>query len=627
MFRFVLLASAAAFSAAPAFAQSDAPMAPIVLEEISVTANLTPTPTQAVGSAVTIISREELEQRQVRLVSDALRSVPGVSVNRNGGAGGLTQVRIRGSEANQTLVLIDGIEVNDPAGGSEFNFAHLLVQDIERIEVLRGPQSALYGSDAIGGVVNIVSRKGEGPTRGSAYAEGGTRATAAGGASLSGSSERVDYFFSAAGLRTDGFSAGSEWRGNTEKDGYENFGGFAKLGFQALDNLRFDFVGRGMDYYAESDDEAFGSGAYDFLNDVSGKQAFGRAQAKLDLFDGKWQQILGASQLNHLYDFFYFDKSFPTKYDGEKTKFDYRSNLFLTSGTDFDHTLSFVAEHEIDSAWSEGFSSFDEEVEQTGIAGEYKFAAWDSLFLTGSLRHDFNEGFEDATTYRLSAAYLVQETGTKFRTSYGTGVKNPSLFELYGRTPTFVPNPNLSPESAEGWDVGVDQALLDGRLNIDATYFDQRITDLIQTQGNTVVNLPGESKIHGVELGVSVRPIEDLTVRASFTWLDGEDADGVELIRRPEFSGSLDADYVFLEGRANLGLGIVYNGTQNDLPFWRPVVELDDFVLVNLRGGYKLTENTEIYARVENLFDEEYEEVYTFGGSGRLAIAGMRVNF
>ena len=185
--------------------------------------------------------------------------------------------------------------------------------------------------------------------RESAYAEGATRATAAGGASLSGSSERVDYFFSAAGLRTDGFSAGSEWRGNTERDGYENFGGLAKLGFQALDNLRFDVIGASSTI-RRGRRRSIRLGAYDFLNDVEGKQAFGRAQAKLDLLDGKWQQILGASELNHRYDFFYSDKSFPTKYEGEKTKFDYRSNLFLTSGTDFDHTLSLVAEHEIDSA-------------------------------------------------------------------------------------------------------------------------------------------------------------------------------------------------------------------------------------------------------------------------------------
>ena len=277
----------------------------------------------------------------------------------------LTQVRIRGSESNQTLVLIDGIEVNDPAGASEFNFAHLLVQDIERIEVLRGPQSALYGSDAIGGVVNIISRKGEGPAKVSAYAEGGNRATAAGGASLSGSSERVDYFFSAAGLRTDGFSAASEWRGNAEKDGYENFSGFAKLGFQALDNLRFDVVGRGMDYYAEGDDEApfrLSGGAYDFLNDVDGREAFGRVQAKLDLFDGTWQQILGASQLNHRYDYLY-DVFPPTNTKARRRQLDYRSNLFLTSGTDFDHTLSFVAEHEIDGAQTEGF-----ELRRRGLA-------------------------------------------------------------------------------------------------------------------------------------------------------------------------------------------------------------------------------------------------------------------
>lgn len=619
MLRSLLLASVAGFAALPASAQQ---AAPIALEEITVSANLTPTPNSAVGSAVTIITGEELQQRQIRYVSDALRSVPGVTVNRAGGFGGLTQVRIRGSEGNHTLMLIDGIEVNDPSGGSEFNFAHLLVQDIERIEVLRGPQSSLYGSDAIGGVISIVSKKGSGPARLNGYIEGGNRGTAAGGASLSGSTERVDYMFSAAGLRTDGFSSAAEARGWTEKDGFENASAFAKLGFQATDQLRFDVIAHGTAYYAEGDDEP-PAGAVDFLSDLDGETSSVRAQAKLDLFDGAWQQIVGASRLDHNREF-YYDVFSPSVIDGEKTKFDYRSNVFHSSG-DFDHTISFLTEYEEEHVRQ--FGTFDEKVAQTGVAGEYKLGIWDALFFTGSARHDFNDGFEDATTYRLSAAYLFAETGTKIRSSYGTGVKNPNLVELFGTFPGFIPNPDLTPESSEGWDVGIDQTLLDGRLSFDLTYFDQTISDLIQAQGLTVVNLPGETQIHGIELGISARPTDGLTMRASFTWQDAEDAAGEELIRRPEFLGSFDLDYVFYDGRAKAGLSVIYNGAQNDLPYWRPVVELEEFILVNIRAGYRVTETAELYGRVDNLFDEEYEELFTFGGTGRLGVVGLRASF
>lgn len=623
MLRSVLLASAAAFAACPAASQTPLPVATIELEEISVTANLTPTPAAAVGSAVTIISREELERKQVRLVSDALRSVPGVSVGRTGGFGGLSQVRIRGGEANHTLVLIDGVEVNDPAGGSEFNFAHLMVQDIERIEVLRGPQSALYGSDAMSGVVNIVTRRGEGPARLTGFIEGGNRGTIAGGASLSGSTDRVDYLVGAGGLRTDGFSSAAEWRGNTEKDGHENIAAHAKFGFQATDNLRFDLVGRGNDYYAEGDDQWYGTPAFDFRYDLGGRQAFGRAQATLDLFDGKWQQIVGASRFNHEYDSFY-DIFAPTHYEGDKTRFDYKSNVFINSDR-LAHTFTFATDHETD-AMKGGFSAFDEDMTQTGIAGEYKLGAWDKFFFTGSLRHDFNDRFDDATTWRVSAAYLIEGTGTKLRSSYGTGVKNPTLFELYGEIPGFDPNPDLKPESARGWDIGVDQTLFDGRLDFGISYFEQRVTDLIGPDGNTVVNEPGTSDIKGVEVSLAARPMDNLTLQASFTWQDPRDSDGVQLIRRPEFLGSFDADYVFADGRASAGFSVVYNGTQAD-EYGLNYVFLDDFVLVHMRAGYKLTDKAELYGRIENLLDEEYEEVYSYGGTGRLGIVGMRVSF
>ena len=271
----------------------------------------------------------------------------------------------------------------------------------------------------------------------------------------------------------------------------------------------------------------------------------------------------------------------------------------------------------------------DRSIEQSGTRRPVSARRlWNSLFLTGSVRADFNDMFGDVVTYRGTGAYIFAETGTKLRGSWGTGIKNPTLYELYGSDPLFEGNPDLQPESGEGWDVGLDQPLFDGRLTVETTYFDQKIDDLISSAGGTVNNVEGESKIHGVELGLSARVTDGLTVRASYTWLETEAPDGQELLRRPDHIASLDVDYVFLDGRAAVNLGVVYNGEQSDLRFlWRPVVVLDSFWLVNLRGSYRLNENVELLARVENLFDEEYEEIYAFGGAGRTAIAGMRVNF
>lgn len=650
MFRAVLLSSvalAATLSAAQAQTTPTGNIAStsVELEPIVVTANRTPTPAKAVGSAVTVITGEELERRQIRLVSDALRQVPGVSVSRSGPVGSLTQVRIRGSEANQTLVLIDGIEVNNPVGGSEFNFANLLTQDIERIEVLRGPQSALYGSDAAGGVVNVITRRGQdGKPRISAFGEGGNRGTAAGGASISGAADRVDYLFSVEGLRTEGFSSLSEARGFRERDGYENATAFGKVGVQALDNLRFDFVARATDYRVEDDSSfefdpvTFSSLLADSRSRTDGESFFGRAQAKLDLMDGRWQHILGVSATDQSYDSRtdQFPVSFPgsfstSTFEGKKTKFDYQTTYSFTTDAlpDTTHVLTFAADHERDEANST-FLTTERVIEDTGLVGQYQLGLWNDLFVTAAVRHDTNDLFGDATTYRLTSAYTVEQTATKFRASYGTGIKNPTVDELYGFFATYRGNADLRPERSRGWDVGVDQPFLDNRALVEATYFNQRIEDLIRGSGRTSINEEGESPIHGVELALTVRPFDGFSVRAAYTWTDAENADGFQLIRRPEHVASLDADYTFLNNRATISAGLVYTGEQDDQDFATfpaTTVTLDDFVLVNVRGGYKVTENAEIYARIENLFDEEYEEVLTFGGAGRTGVAGMRVNF
>ncbi|WP_198670703.1 TonB-dependent siderophore receptor [Oceanicella sp. SM1341] len=625
----------AALVALPAAAQDEAGSEadPITLDPIVLTANRVPTPEREVGSAVTIIGAEELEERQVRVVSDVLRSVPGVSVNRTGTIGGLTQVRLRGSEGNQTLVIIDGIEVNDPASGSEFDFAHLLAQDIARIEVLRGPQSALYGSDAVGGVINIITRKGEGAPSVSGEIEGGTRASFSGHATLSGATEGFDYLASIGTLRTEGFSSAAEWLGNPERDGYRNTTSFAKLGFDPLSNLRIDLVGRWTDFRAESDDFIGGIGATDAPSASDGRQLFGRAQARLDLFEGRWQNTFGVSRTQHQLNYL-ADGAVTSRYEGNKTKLDWQSTLALraTALPEVSHRITFALEYEEDEATSESaWSSFDRSIGQTGMVGEYQLGLWDDLFLTASVRQDMNDLFGDATTWRTTAAYTFDATGTKLRASYGTGVKNPTLFELYGYTDTYQGNPDLDPETARGWDMGIDQAFWQDRGTLSVTYFNQRITDLIQGTGETSVNVAGTSAIEGVELGLALEPVDALTFRASYTWMNGEDATGAELVRRPRHSASLDVNYRFLSGKANVNLGLVWNGAQKDwaydAAYTRSVVSLDSYTLVNLAAAYKVSEAAELFARVENLFDTEYEEVYTYGGAGRTAYAGLRVAF
>ena len=625
------LTGSAILAISSAQAQTTLLPAAIALDPVIVTANRTSTPARAVGSAVTVIDRAELERRQVRFVADALRTIPGVGFSRTGTVGGLTQVRLRGAEGNQTLVLIDGIEVNDPATGGEYDFANLLADDVERIEVLRGPQSALYGSDAMGGVVNIVTRKGEGKPFATARLEGGSKGTASGVLSAGGVSGNADFFGSLGGYRTDGFSSASEWRGNPEADGYDNVTGFAKFGVDATQDLRLDMVGRVTDYRADADGFSDGLPA-DADAATRGRQMYGRAQARLDTLDGRWQHIAGISR-SHTTLRYFTDGARTDTYVGDRTKVDYQSNVFLTQeAARLAHTLTFLAEHEEESADVKGeYSSFDRSTGQTGLVGQYQLGIADALFMTGAVRHDLNERFADSTTWRGTAAYDLSQTGTKLRGSYGTGIKNPTLFELFGYDGTYRGNPALKPEQAKGWDIGVDQWILDDALSLEATYFDQRITDLIQGAGNTSINLSGTSKIHGVELGLTAYLLDGLTLRAAYTFLDGEDANGVKLARRPENVASLDIGYSFLEGAAALNLGIVHTGGQQDIAFDafynQTRVELDSYTLVNLAGSYRFNEHAEAFARVENLFDERYEDVYGYGGMGRVAIAGVKLGF
>lgn len=632
-----------AVAAGPLAAQEAYQVAP----ETVVTASRVAVPAAQVGSAVTVITGEELEQRQTVLVSDILRDVPGLAVNRAGAVGNTTQVRIRGAEANQTLVLIDGVEVADPTI-SEFNFANLLAADIERIEIVRGPQSALWGADAIGGVINIITKRGREGYAITGSAEAGSFGTLQTSAGLRGGGERWNGAFSAAHLTTDGTNIS---RFGDEDDGAHNLTLSANGGVELTDDLEVEVTGRYVDAGNEFDPQDFAfpptptNGlVIDGDEEQDTRQFSGRIEATLNLFDDHWEQTIGAAGTD-------LEKEFTTDgvrsslNKGQRTTIDYQSTLRFDTQevADAAHTLIFLAEREDETFENQGATpdapeNQEQDRDSVGLVGEYRLDLWDSLFLSGAVRHDVNSDFEDATTYRATAAYILPWTGSRLHGSYGTGVTNPTFFEQFGFFPdSFIGNPDLSPEESEGFDIGIEQPFLDRRLVLDVTYFQADLEDEIVTIFDpataflTVDNQDGRSRRQGVEVSIEAKPRSGMTLNAAYTYTDSTDPDDQQEIRRPKHIASLDVAQRFWADRASLGLGVTYTGSQQDSEFVSTTpedrVELDDYTLVSVYGSYRVNDNVEAFARVENLLDQDYEDVYSFTSPGLGAYAGIRLTF
>jgi vitamin B12 transporter len=513
----------------------------------------------------------------------------------------------------------------------------MLASGIERIEILRGPQSALYGSDAVGGVINIITRRGEGKPTCYVGLEGGSFHTGRADAGVSGSFERIDYSFYATGYDTDGISIASGKRGFDENDGYTQRLAGGRLGFTPVEELRIDLVGRWSQSHVDLD--AFSGStspniAVDSNDDTQVWQRFGRAQASLDTFGGMWQHIAGAGVAETRRDFRTNDAD-TSRADGKKRKFDYQSNLLYSSEAvvPAEHSTVFRIEREIENVVNRSaFANVDRELTTNSVFAQQGITLWNALTLTAAGRQDWNELFEDETTWRFSGAYLFRSTGTKLKSSYGNAVKAPTIFELFGFTPTFQGNPSLVPERSRGWDVGIEQSLLDDKASVELIYFDNRIDNLITGFGNTARNLPGESRSNGVELSGRYSPIKPLGLIASYTYTDTRDSDGNELVRRPQHIASFTGTYRFLENRASATLGIDYNGDTRDFvffPFPQPTRRfvLDEYTLVRLAGTYKLTDWLQVFGRIENALNEQYEEVFSFATPGRAGCVGVRATF
>ena len=617
---------------------------PILLEDILVSAGRRPVAADSTGRAYSVITAEEIERRQIRYAADALRALPGVSVARNGGLGGVTSVRIRGMDDDKTLVLVDGVEVS-AIGDGAFDFAGLTAEDIARIEVLRGAQSALYGSNAAAGVVSIITKSGRrGEAGGRVTVEGGSDYTRAVSGSFRAGGETWDLALSASGRETDGFDVSTA--GGGEEDGDRRAAAGLKANWDITPDLRLGGTARLTN--RDSDFDAFlGGETVDADNQT----------AQTGIFTSTFlrHEALGDRLVNELR-FEYTNvetdniqdgvETFQNK--GERYHLSGQSSLaFATPALDTTHVVTGAVEYEREEnlAQTRDFSVFppavideDEQIRDLfGIVGEWRATILGDLDLQAGVRQDFNDAFEDAFTYSVGASYRVAGTGARLHGTVGEGVTNPSFIEQFGFFPdSFVGNPDLAPERTFGWDVGIEQTLLDGRMILDATYFRASVTDRIVSGFDpdanlpTSVNAPGESDRQGLELMMSATPVEGLSLDATYTYTLSRDADGLQDVRVPRHSARLGGTYAFMQGRAQVTASATYKGDRRDLDFGSfPAgrVVLDDYLRIDLAGEYALTDYATLFARVENAADADYEEVFGFSNQPVTGYAGVRVRF
>ena len=619
---------------------SDAP-AP-VLDPVVVTATRTDTPVSQVGSAITVITAEDIASRKLPSVADVLRTVPGLDVVRSGGPGRNTSIFMRGAKSEHTLVLIDGIEMNDPsAPASGFDFGNLTVDSIERVEVLRGAQSSLYGSDAIGGVINIITRKGQGAPRVFFTGEGGRYDTYKIASGVSGGDDALYGNLSASHFGTEGFSSANRLLGNKERDGHDNTTVAARLGGQVLDNFGLDWTLRFNDAQTATDNSFAPT---DDPNHVgTARQLATRGQGKLSLFDGLWEQSLGmAYSSTDRTDVNRKDSTHRMSYDasrysytGDKIKANWQNNLYLHKT----NTLSFGIENEEESMVTD--SVFRKSANTTGYFLQDQIKLFDRSFTTGGIRYDDHNRFGGAMTWRVNQAFAIQETGTRVKGSYGTGFKAPTLYQLLApaliEAPFCMPpagcpigNPHLKPETSRGWDLGVEQNLGSENAVIGASYFSNRFSQFIDFDFvKGYKNISG-ARSEGVESFVEVRPFDRLTLRGTYTYTRTNDDDkGKRLMQRPTHKGSFDADYRVLE-KLGLHLNLLMVGSRdfsdfNVFPATRKT--LSGYVLANLAASYDLNRYVQLFTRVDNLFDKTYEEVLGYGTSGIAGYAGFTLSY
>jgi len=633
-----------AAAATPAFADD--------IESVVVSATRSSQPRLVTGESVSALDGATLKSLQTVDLTDALILTPGIVMDRSGPIGQPTTISIRGAETGQTLVLIDGVRLNDPSGtdGGAI-LADVLANNIDRVEVLRGPQSTLYGSDAIGGVVDILTRRGgASPFALEAVAEGGSFDTYHLNAAANGSAGTVDYGAAANFFHTNGISAADRRNGNPETDGYGNLGATGNLRVHLSDTASLDL--RGYLTSARDDYDDNSGFAPPYLVSDSAAYNTNRLQAgyaglNFELLEGMLHNRVAATATRSNREFFdsAFDVIHKNAQDrGDAIRLEYQGVADLSP----DDQLVFGAEHQRMSFIADSFSSFFGNSQDRGHAttdsfyAQYQKTLFDAVTLTGGIRRSHNSEFGSHTSVKLAGAWRVF-AATTLHANYGDGFKAPSLYERYSQFSN--PDGPLKPESARGWEAGADQSLLDGGAQATLTWFSRNTRNLIDFQSCFVASPPqpectlraaqggyyiniGRTRSSGIEAEFTAKLTNVLNVSLNYTQMTSKDLlTGLALTRRPRDTAGGIVNLTPSEDWS-LGASLSYVGREIDQydTSTAPATAFPNpgHTVLDIFGRYDLG-RWELFARIENALDRHYEPLLGYGAEGRAVFAGIRV--
>jgi len=618
------------------FAQTDT--LKTTLSEIVVTANRTETPYYSIASSVTIITSDEISKKHYNTVVDVLREVPGLSIVQQGGQGKIANLFMRGANSNHTLVFIDGVKVNDASSpNNAFDFSILNTSDIEKIEIVRGPQSTLYGSDAIAGVINIITKGFNKNKNYSLSLEGGTNSFFKGNISLNGNYGIVDYYISAAKIGSKGISASNSKYGNSESDGFNNNSLTSKLNFNFLENLNMNFLYKFSKLKTDLDQNEKNGDDPNYNYNV--EEQLYKAELKNYLFDKKWEQFISASFVKRIakakddVDEMRPNSSSNSYNHSERIKFGWQNNFYFIKN----NLITIGIESELEKAntsyfstseWGPYESVFPEKsMRTTGIYFQSQFNLSNSLFTSFGIRIDKNEKYGTITTFRFAPAYYFHSTNTKLKMSYGSGFKAPSLYYLYD--PLFG-NQDLKPEKSKGWDFGIEQFLMNSKFSFGITYFNIDLTDMFGYDANFKTINIAKASSKGLEIYSTLSDLNGISFNVNYTYNETKDeyensSDyNKQLLRRPKHQFYLSIGYQ-LTDKILLNSSLKYVGKRDDKDFsFFPAkrVTMSDYSVVNVFVTYKLLNNLDVYGKIENLFNKDYEEVLYYGTLGRTFYLG-----
>jgi len=610
---------------------------------VVVTAARLETPERETASSVTVIGREKLEALNRTTVLEALQGVMGLSLQQSGPAGAAASVFIRGSNPEHVLVMVDGVEMNDPVSPTRmFDLAHLRLDDVERIEIIRGPQSTLYGSEAMGGVIHVITRRGEGGEGLRLSSLAGSFGTLSAGLGYGGKKENFRYDLSSSWIKTDGFSAaGSDYPGNGEKDGCRGLSLSGRMGWDIGKSAELDLA---ASYGSNRMDLDNYGGAYG--DDTNYRQDYDslllRGTLRSRHLENRWEQALTLSLVRHERAYRNpEDEAHPFdseegSYLGARAKLDWQNNFFLapshilTAGLELERE-SGESDYVSRSAWGAYESPFAlKSADSGGFYIQDRIKLSNVFFATAGARLDRHGAAGTALTWRLAPAVLIPGAGTKLRASLGTGFKAPSLYQLYAPSTAWGPigNAGLRPERSLGWDFGLEQGLWRGRLAVSACVFSNSFRNLIQFDYLLGYSNIGRAETKGCEIELRAEPRPWLAAETSYTRTKTRDLEsGLDLLRRPQ--DKLTAGLRITSGAARLALEAVYVGARDDLDYsgWEARrMRLDPFLILNASAAFRLRPGVEALLRLDNILNRAYELVRGYGTAGFSAYAGIRIS-